>query len=530
MPRSTLGHRTMALADAIDAFAKAQTNDREKFLREVFKLFEPSERNIVRQLLQDANFHFDILVNLPGELRLMIYDYLPPRDLFSNRQVSRRWRDVLSSEQLAHKMTCMNYSMCTDFSEYNGYLKTDPLRALRNLAFREYATREGLVRLRKKIDVNRLPSSRPNRRRDWAVKGYPPSLNYVVVREVSTDSPSSFSDVKLLLVPLVGSSGRADIELLNPQREQLWEKPFHPGEYFVAAVTQLSRLMQFENVAIGSSKNYVIVRSGNGNDNPNYIFFDMTTRESRVVEHYDESITDSQLVLTFKKANESDRHRRQSVPVTIEILEDSKQVVVGHTLNRSFLLCRYNFAECFAGGEMVYVDKCELPIQHIPTDLQHHRVRFRRTKNAFMLQERRSPTDVCTHAYVDLKGRRPSVTQRFLDLKDKELFGRHDCPMPGDRRRAFCYGDTVYVANVINDNTGDGVVLWRSRGVRVRDGLDLAPEKQVLEDTKQLGRDFQTVAIADAGFLLSFKTGLIMYEWLDYDSVEEQRAAEEASQ
>ncbi|EWC44220.1 hypothetical protein DRE_06965 [Drechslerella stenobrocha 248] len=226
----------MELDKVLPLFQSASPDERARFLTNLLELLRPTEKYAInRRILQNTPF-FDLFSHLPAEIALQIAEHLDPIEIIHLRQVSTRWKSLLSSKSLARSLIRSHYSNRSDLSDYQHEVEADPFRALRNLAFREYAGQVGLYTLRKKVAFSQQFAPW----RNLKTVRQSPTLTYVILRgfEHSTSNTTSRDDTACwFLVPLAGHASGPALPLVNRQREALDKETIHAGDNFVVAVT-----------------------------------------------------------------------------------------------------------------------------------------------------------------------------------------------------------------------------------------------------------------------------------------------------
>ncbi|KAF8427785.1 hypothetical protein EV426DRAFT_367537 [Tirmania nivea] len=93
------------------SFSTLPQEDRRKFLTEFASHFRPSDWWHLDRLLQQQTIYrrFDIVPALPIELAVQVLQYLQLPELFLNRRVSRRWRNLLSSDAICRSLALVRF-------------------------------------------------------------------------------------------------------------------------------------------------------------------------------------------------------------------------------------------------------------------------------------------------------------------------------------------------------------------------------------------------------------------------------------
>ena len=90
---------------------------RHAFLNDVVDQLTPWEWRNLLTTLAARSFHYDILGNLPVELVHRVAGYLDGVDIISSRRVSKRWQELLRSEELCRKI-CFQKSLTSQQQLY----------------------------------------------------------------------------------------------------------------------------------------------------------------------------------------------------------------------------------------------------------------------------------------------------------------------------------------------------------------------------------------------------------------------------
>ncbi|KAF3901943.1 hypothetical protein ABW21_db0209065 [Orbilia brochopaga] len=474
----------MALSKALDAFREANLDDRSALLSSLFKLLSVSEKLTIHKLLVKGGFYFDAFGKLPTEVALQIAEDLPPRDIFSLRRVSKQWKRVLSSTSLARTMIRKHYSDHKQVLKYSSYIESDPFRAFRNLVFRDYAIEHGVCGLRQRSEV---PDDWPS----WTIVAHPPSLNYALV--TCNTLPH------YLLVPLAGSGPRTYVPLINYQREALEKATVHAGEKFVVAVTMATRRVIIWNtdgdvireivmprmgiVSIASSENYVVIRNGHLDSQPDYYFCNVGSaeKELQVVQRARDLIADR--------------------------VEDGELQIEQVNTGEAYLATPFGMGSI---NDPVY------------------RVNPYPAGDSFLLRRGTTPqSSVASDIFITLgHDNQTTLVQKRFDLTYLAGYQEYDDLYSENPGQMFYYGGTIYCTATKLSKSGtemERIGLWRSKS-RLSSGSRASVDW--LPGTDGLGplRDHNSVCLSDRGFVLNFAKGLNVYEWLDYDGFMEQKA------
>lgn len=84
---------------------------RHAFLNDVVSQLTPREWRDLQELAA-RKFNFDVFGHLPVELVHRIADYLEDLDIISSRRVSKRWQEILRSEELCRRLCFQNRFTC----------------------------------------------------------------------------------------------------------------------------------------------------------------------------------------------------------------------------------------------------------------------------------------------------------------------------------------------------------------------------------------------------------------------------------
>ncbi|KAK6341701.1 hypothetical protein TWF696_008769 [Orbilia brochopaga] len=526
----------MALARALDAFREANLDERAGFLSSFFKLLTTSAKHSLHDLLQNDKFYFDVFGNLPTEIALQVAEYLSPRSVFGLRRVAKRWNRLLSSEALARSMIRKHYWDRTDLYMYDSYIESEPCRALKNLAFKEHASEQGLYRLRKLVVARKLPG-------DWtecSAISYPPSLRYAVVgnRMLFVDSLDFF------VIPLTESDAQiVPIPLVNKNREVLYGPKLHAGEKFVVAITfRNSRLIIWNTngerlyeltlpstsfMSIASSDHHVVVRDSHTGDLPNYYFYNACSPAGRM-QVVEQTPSDTIARTVESEINRSACYSWSVAGLSID--ERSKRVAVARMAKGGGVMVSQLSFPTRQDGKL---QMTEIDTQVVPGNIEGgYGTKFRQAANAFVLAEgylRSNVYVVASDATVSLdQNGRPAWVQKCVRPNELPGFNEYDKKYgDGNRHPFFCCGDTVYSTFFRPNAFGAGkgkLGLWRSR---ISPGPGFEPTVEWLSGTEEIGShpNLHKLSVADAGFLLATDKGLAMYDWLDYDGFVEREAA-----
>ncbi|KAK6532244.1 hypothetical protein TWF281_006436 [Arthrobotrys megalospora] len=508
-----------ALGEAVEAFEGASQKQRSHFIDALFASLRPSEKYALHAKLLQDNYFFDIFGSLPIEISLQIAERLDPKEIVLLRQVSSRWKSILSSKQLARDLIRVYYSSRSDFPYYANQFRQDPFSALRNLAFREYAGQTGLFRLK---TIYNLSSKIINQNCFFGFLGCSDNLQYVVFENLRQCSLPTTS--QLYLIDIKNYPPQGVISLINKHREALDPELIHVSSHCIAGVTFTSgrvlvwnmrgesvrnfRLMHEGTISMASSEKYFCIRDEyTRSEYSDYYLLNLQTTVLQVFER----------VPDFIKSTAATHGQAVLATPAMKILDPSNRIVLAADVagrgEVAVSWMAFNEEERTFHEIIGKFIPFRLPdgVPNIPRP-----VTFKYGTNTSILDISNGRT-----RNIYLEAAILSDTEISVELGefDPNFCGRVPSGLSYVTLKPFRYGSALYT--VVGSTTKDLYVegghsnkyqLWCSRGDQP---TPLGPGR--LLDLAGMGGTLQTLGVSDEGFLLFFDEGLLLYEWLDFD-------------
>ena len=106
-------------------FTSMPVATRRGLLNDLIGQLSPHEWRYVSECLAQRDFHFDIFGRLPPELAAQVATYLTPLDVVSSRRVSKRWQDLLHSDEICQQVCISNWprKSIASVSDWTSYLE-----------------------------------------------------------------------------------------------------------------------------------------------------------------------------------------------------------------------------------------------------------------------------------------------------------------------------------------------------------------------------------------------------------------------
>ncbi|KAF3200530.1 hypothetical protein TWF192_010720 [Orbilia oligospora] len=510
---------SLALNQALEGFKTSSQRERIQFLNALFDSFLPSEKYALQEKLRTANCYFDIFGFLPVEISLQIAEDLDPKDIIRLRRVSLRWKSLLSSSQLAKKITYIYYAKRSDLHFYARQLEEDPFSALRNIAFKEYSGESGLFKLKTGYDFSFSGIPQDGDGFFVALK-VSVGLEYAIFGHTRQGSlPETY---QWYLVDLNRGQSQTPAPLVNKRREILDKRSAHVGAHCAAAVTLNSnralvwnrngrlirefKLLHEGGMTISSSEDYMCIRNEHGDtDYSDYYLVNLQTAALRVFER----VTDFVKAATREGIINSPPMMILAYRITVAAVfldSDHKPQVCASWLT-------------FHEEEGTLIETTAGLINHdLPGDLPNpvlQSISFCHSINATGVRISGLETKERNVRLAILSGGEVSASWKCFDQNPLRYQGLS----PG-ATASFYYKDTFYTVmppateeHLSEDkNYLCNYSLWCSKG----DQLTPLGPGRVLELVGMSGQ-LEGIRPHDKGFAVFYRGGVHVYDWLSFD-------------